>query len=188
MESLQPPKRGRGRPKGSTKAKPPCDPSEFENSDIKSAANFKEQLTLKEMNFLQIYFSGRITIEKAMIAAGYKDYNPKWRYVIARKILEKYESQAGDHRKIFREIGAGEVAVVRGLLELAQNARSENVRRQAWADIAACLGLKKEILEPFQGVQVIIRGKEDKPGDQATKPETDKPKVVPITKTLQITK
>jgi hypothetical protein len=70
--------------------------------------------------------------------------------------LIKYESRTEDHRKIFRAIGAGEVAVAQGLLKLATTAKSEMVRLNAWATIAKCLGLAKEVTESVEGIQIII--------------------------------
>ncbi len=162
------PKRGRGRPRK------PITVTELEDinpdsNEVKSARSLKSELTLKELKFLEIYLTGGVSIDKAMISAGYGNYSEDGRYYIAKKIKEKYETRTGDHRKIFRAIGAGELAVARGLLEIAQTASSADVRRKAWADIASCMGLKSEVVESFQGVSIIIRGENDgdlPPGSQ----------------------
>ena len=72
------------------------------------------------MKFLEIYLLGELNVDEAMISAGYVGYHPKSLYRLGRKIVEKFENQGGDHRKIARAIGAGEVTILRGLLELAK--------------------------------------------------------------------
>ncbi len=129
--------------------------------EVSSARDLKSELTLKELKFLEIYLTGGVSIDKAMISAGYGNYSEDGRYYIAKKIKEKYETRTGDHRKIFRAIGAGELAVARGLLEIAQTASSADVRRKAWADIASCLGLKNEQIESFQGVTLNVYSQEE---------------------------
>ncbi len=82
-------------------------------------------------------------------------------YRLGRKIVEKFENQGGDHRKIARAIGAGEVTILRGLLKLAKGARSEQVQCRAWEVLATYLGFKEEIAELLHGVSIIIRGMDD---------------------------
>ena len=91
-----------------------------------------------------------------MILAGYKGYHPNYLYQLGTKIINKNECQADDHRKIFRAVGAGETAIAQGLLHLAQNAKSEMVRLNAWTGLAKCLGLTKEVLEGVEGIQIVI--------------------------------
>jgi hypothetical protein len=187
-------KRGRGRPKGAVTKKPKATaaqhgtPDQPENSPY---IDIKAKMTLQELNFLEIYLSGRVTIDKAMIQAGYGHYSQDWRYKLAQKIVIKYEAQADDHRKIFREMGAGEVAVVEGLLGLARGAKSEMVRLNAYTQIAKCLGLTKEILEGAGGVTIIFEAS-DKPQPSPgahLPPSQGEIKVVPTsTKPMMITK
>src|SRR5208337_1157845 len=129
------------------------------DSNYQGNPSIKNQLTLKELKFLEFYLSGEHTIEKSMIAAGYIGFHQKSLYRIGRKIVEKYESQAGDHRKIARAIGAGEVTILRGLLEIAQDTKvTAGVRCKAWEALASCLGLKAEVVESFAGMAIVIRG------------------------------
>jgi hypothetical protein len=123
----------------------------------------KGQLTLKEQRFIELYLTGNLTVDKAMESAGYEGYHKKSLYRLGRKIVEKYESQAGEHRKIFRALGAGEVAVAQGLLKLATTARSEMVRLNAWVTIAKCMGLQKEVLDVQTGINIIIRSRSQAP-------------------------
>jgi len=53
-------------------------------------------------------------------------------------------------------MGAGEVAVVEGLLKLARGAKSEMVRLNAWSMIAKCIGLTKEQIEGVGGIMIIF--------------------------------
>lgn len=174
-----PPKRGRGRPR---KPMPLVSNNNISldnmymdgsksielagnNQELSSAKDFKSLLTLKELKFLEIYLLGDMNLDQAMISAGYEGYHQKSLYRLGRKIVEKYESRAGDHRKIFRAIGAGEVAVARGLLSIAQDEKNPaDVRRKAWADLASCMGLKGEVIESYQGISIIIKGEDDEPG------------------------
>jgi len=145
---------------------------------------------LKELKFIEIYLVGGIKEIDAIKLAGYEGKSDSYLYQVARKIIEKYESQAGDHRKIFRAIGAGEVAVAQGLLEIAQGPYPADVRRKAWADIASCLGLKSEQVEGFQGMSINIRGMA--PEDKGLVVEVDgqaaKPALPPPFKPAQVTK
>ncbi len=155
-----PSKRAPGRPRK------PTTTTALENinpdpGEVQSACNFKDQLTAKEMKFLEIYLLGELNVDEAMISAGYVGYHPKSLYRLGRKIVEKFENQGGDHRKIARAIGAGEVTILRGLLELAKGARSEQVRCRAWQALASCVGLKADIPESHQQVSVIIYNKEE---------------------------
>ena len=169
------PKRGRGRPKGSTKPKTPSiyintsNINKVDSRDVligeiivgteyehPNKPGIKEILNEKELKFLELYLSGNYTKEKAMKASGYVGYHEKYLYHLSGKIIEKYECQAADHRKIFRAMGAGEVAVVEGLLKLARGAKSEMVRLNAWSMIAKCIGLTKEQIEGVGGIMIIF--------------------------------
>jgi hypothetical protein len=159
----------RGRPKTPAKTQPanpavPEGQNTTSNEDVSadlvdrvdSKSDLKAKMTQRELKFLEIYLTGKHNIDKAMILAGFEGYHPNSLYRLARKIVQKYEHQAGDHRKIFRAIGAGEVAIAQGLLNLAQNAKSEMVRLNAWATLAKCLGLTKEVVEGVEGIQIVI--------------------------------
>jgi hypothetical protein len=95
--------------------------------------DIKAEFTEKELKFLKIYLLGDVTQEMAMIFAGYKSTQPRYIRFLAKKIIQKYESMGGDHQKIFREIGFGEVEIAMGIKNLAQNAKSEMVKLNALA-------------------------------------------------------
>ena len=129
---------------------------DYNKDDNSAVTNLKEKLTVKELKFLEIYFQGNITQVNALKSAGYEGYSEDYYSILARKIILKYESRAGDHRIIFRAMGAGEVAVVQGLLKLAQGSKSEMVRLNAWSMIAKCIGLTKEQVEGAGGITIIF--------------------------------
>ena len=91
-----------------------------------------------------------------MIAAGYCDLSKDYRYKLANRIVQKYESQAGDHRKIFRAVGLGETAIAMGILNLCKTARSEAVKLNAYALAAKCLGLQHDVIEGVEGITIVI--------------------------------
>ncbi len=121
-----------------------------------SARDLKSPLTASELKFIELHLIEGHGKDEAMVLAGYERYGQRWRCILGSRIIIKYEARAADRRNLFREMGAGEVAICRGLLNLAQNARSEQVQRAAWADLASCMGLKAEQIESFQGVTLNV--------------------------------
>jgi hypothetical protein len=95
-------------------------PTIIDDSNFQGNPSLKNQLKAKELKFLENYIIGGLTIEKAMLEAGYIGYHQKSLYRTGRKIVEKYEQQAPDHRRIFRFVGIGELQVAKGILELCQ--------------------------------------------------------------------
>jgi len=190
------PRRPPGRPPAKPKSPPSSNNTLLVNNildsveDEESAKNLKSQMTVKELKFLEFHLVEGMNIDKSMISAGYGNLSQDGRYYIAKKIKEKYGTQAGDHRKIFRMVGAGEVAVAQGLLSIAQGPYPADVRRKAWADIASCLGLKSEQVEGLQGMSINIRGMA--PEDKGLVVEVDgqaaKPALPPPFKPAQVTK
>ena len=120
--------------------------------------NLTDKLTTKELSFLNNYLSGQVTIIQAMDSAGYANMHERYKYHLASKIIQRYESQAQDHRIIARALGAGEVFVIKGLMDLARDSTSGLVKRAALADLAKILGLTKEQLEGAGGVTIIFEG------------------------------
>jgi hypothetical protein len=131
--------------------------------------DLKEDMTDKELRFIYFYLAGGITIEDSMKLAGYTGYHPHYLYKLGKMIVNKYECQTDDHRKIFRAVGAGETTIAQGLLFLAQNAKSEMVRLNAWTGLAKCLGLTKEVLEGVEGIQIVINSSRGLPAQETPK-------------------
>lgn len=125
---------------------------------IVNEVNFKEKMTVKELKFIEYHLVKGETIKRAMMLAGYRDLENNHLYWLAKKIVNKYEERAADHRTIMRAIGAGEAAVSAGLLHLARTATSEVARVQAYTTLAKMLGMQKDILQGNEGVTVIIQG------------------------------
>ena len=117
----------------------------------------KSALTLQEQIFLDLHLIEKKAIKDAMIQAGYNDLPERTLYFRAKKILQKYEAKAGDHRNIFRAIGLGEVRVAMGILELC-NSKNEKNKALGLQLASKCLGLQREVMEGGQGVTVIIQG------------------------------
>jgi len=144
------------------------------------------QLTMMELRFIEFYLTGDLTVDKAMESAGYKGYHRKSLYRLGRKIVEKYENQAGEHRKTFRAVGAGEVSVAQGLLKLATTAKSEMVRLNSWIAIGKILGLTQDVVAVNQGIQIVIKGRGDDSGRPAVQVRQEASRVPP--RTMAITK
>jgi hypothetical protein len=117
------------------------------------------QLTMKELRFIEFYLTGDLTVDKAMESAGYEGYHTKSLYRLGRKIVEKYESHSGDHRKIMRAMGYGEVKVIEMLIDSAENASSATVKLNARVALAKCLGLNNDVVQSNVGVNIIITGR-----------------------------
>lgn len=139
--------------------------------------SIKDKITEKELRFIGFYLTGENNREKAMDLAGYQDLNPRYKLYLAAKIIQKYESQAEDHRIIARALGAGEVFVIKGLMDLAKTSKSDMVRRAALADLAKILGLTKEQLEGAGGITIIFEGS----GTPASLPGAPPPAALPAT-------
>ena len=127
------------------------------NPDSERNQSLKERLTLKELKFITIYFTGEYTTIEAMKTAGYEAANDNYLYSLAKKIIERYETQAGDHKIIARAMGAGEVLVFKSLLELIKS-KNERIKLDATAHLAKILGLQKEQIETARGITIIFEG------------------------------
>jgi hypothetical protein len=136
-----------------------------DGNEVPGEFDLKTQVTEKELKFIQLYLSGEYTTEIAMNLSGYENFHPRYKYFLASKIMQKYESQAGDHRKIMRAMGYGETKAIKMLIDSATNAKSEMVRLNARAILAKCLGLHQDVVAANQGIQIIIKGRE--PVEQA---------------------
>jgi hypothetical protein len=127
---------------------------EFINKQID--IDIKAKLTLQELKFLEIYLSERITIDNAIIQAGYGNYSKDWRYKLAKKIVIKYERSGGEAAKIFQELGFGQIKVVQGIIDKAENAKSEMVSLNALALAAKCCRMTEEKERTGQGISINI--------------------------------
>jgi len=153
-----PPKRAIGKPRKPNTATE-LEAINPDPNEVQSARRLKDQLTIKELKFLEIYFLEGLNMDQAMISAGYVGYHPKSLYRLGRKLVEKFENQAGDRRNIFRAIGAGEVTIIRGLLEIAQDPKvTAAVRLRAWSTLASCLGLKSKKVNHIKVLSLIYIG------------------------------
>ena len=125
--------------------------------------DMKSPLTLQEIGFLEHYFISpyspqieELSKDDAMILAGFGHLSKLQRNRIANKILGKYESQAGDVRKIFGDIGFGQTQIARGIKDKALNAVSEMVSLNALKLAAQCTRMVEEPATSHQGVNIII--------------------------------
>lgn len=165
-------KKSRGRPKtGKTKKKAsrtmapkkilepeimgPDDSEILEELDV-APIDLKSALTEKEMRFIELRLSGNYSIETAMILAGYEQYSQNHRYFLAKKIIEKFENQVGDHRKLMQKMGLGPARIIEGIANLALNADSEVVRLSAWVNLGKYLGLHDSQEEQAPGIAINI--------------------------------
>ena len=138
------------------------DNSLLSSSDIKIINNevnsieFKTDFTEREKKFLEFYLSGNITMDNAVQKSGYKSKFQQNRHIIAKRILEKYCQSIQDHKIIFRQIGFSEAKLGLMLLNMAENAKSENVRLQALNLASKCLGMHREVIEGLEGFRMVF--------------------------------
>jgi hypothetical protein len=154
------PHKSKAKTRASTKVVKQAKPKGLQDEVSEEKFDLKGQLTLKELRFIEFYLTGDVTVDKAMESAGYVGYHKKSLYRLSRKIVEKYESSAGDHRKIMRAMGYGETKAIEMLIDSAENAKSEMVRLTARITLAKCLGLHQDFVAVNQGIQIIIKGRE----------------------------
>ena len=128
-------------------------------NDIK----LKDKLTQQEVNFLEIYFNSprkkgedAITMDKAMILAGYTNYKSAWRSILARRILKKYERTTPEAAKVFQDLGFGKVKVAQGIIRHAEGAASESVSLQALVFAGKCQGMAEQKDQGGTGINIII--------------------------------
>ena len=168
LDDLEPEKTGKRHYKQRTATPAPVSiyiSNNTDNDDCKqdidiaaaSARDLKSQLSESELKFIELHLVQKLGKDEAMIQAGYGRFGQVWRCTLGSRIINKYESKAQDRRNLFRELGAGEVTICLGLLEIAQNmSNGVMARRAAWADLASCMGLKQEQIENFQGVTLNV--------------------------------
>ena len=122
----------------------------------RAISQIRNHLNPKEQSFIDNLFSGEYPNNiEAMKAAGYESLSDRNSYRVGAVILKRFMEQTEDKREIFRAIGAHEIACARGLLQLAESAKSENTRVAAWTLICKVLGIMRENPEPNQGNTII---------------------------------
>ena len=129
---------------------------------------------------LEIYFTGKADLEKAVKMAGYKTRSKSMRYYVGSKIVEKLENGARG-KEIFRRVGLGEVTIAMLLLQIARDAKSgSNARISALNVASKCVGLQKEVIEGGEGADIVINystpGKPGAQQPQAQRPDKAKTK------------
>lgn len=152
-------------PGGTTSQPPPPQPSTNINNTLlggnaivkENQFNIKDVLTAKELKFLENFISGDLTIEEAMVLAGYGNLSQRYIYQIAQKTIRKYENSGPEAKKVFRDIGFGELSVAKGIKRLAQDGKSEVVQLNAYALAAKCLQMTQEAPALQVGFQVVVR-------------------------------
>jgi hypothetical protein len=159
----------------SVPAKPTRKSADLETPE--EAISLKGQLTAKEHKFIETYLLGEMNMVQALESSGYTGYSPSYTWKLGKKIIQKYEHGAGDHKKIFRAVGAGELAVAQGLLSLAKTAKSEMVRLNAWATIAKCLGLQKDTIDIATGISIVVNT--GTPAPTGLGPDGGRPALIP---------
>lgn len=131
-------------------------------SDLERPQNrnkpIKEQdpLSDEELSFLAIYLPSELSLNDAMIQAGYGHLNRSYRETWARRAVRRYEAQAGDARKVFRDVGLGEVEVARRIRWLVQHGVSQRTQISALELAQKGLRLSQDPGEQRAGINIII--------------------------------
>lgn len=128
-----------------------------DSSKINQGVPLKDQLTQKELKFLDIYLSGEVTMERAMLLAGYENYHPRYVYDKASKILQKYESQGEVLKKYSGPSDLVRSRSQRGSRSWPQRASQRWAQLNAHALAAKCLQMTQEVAPIRVGFQLIIK-------------------------------
>lgn len=136
----------------------------LQNNSIKESKLDKNTSILaQEAKFLELLFNSsknkngyKQTIDNAMILAGYGNLPQTTRYDYARKIMKKYDSCTPEARQIFQDLNFGRLQVAQGLIDKAENAKSEMVSLNALTFAARCQGMTDEKRDQTQGINIII--------------------------------
>ena len=103
------------------------------------------RLSDQELSFIDLLYNSPETDHLSLIKlCGYTNIKESELSNIAADILERFILQTEDRRRIFRHLGAHEIAAARGLLDLARNDKSGSVKLQAWTLICKVLGILKD--------------------------------------------
>ena len=156
-----------------------------DNADFTSARALGEQLTVKELKFLEFYLAGEGDRIKSMKLAGYDGLSDSMLWYLSRKIVEKYEAGGGVGPKVLRAVALGELKIAKLLKSLAETAKSDLVRLEALKFAANCLGMSKPD-ETYQGFSIVFNP--PGAGSAADKPVEAAPAVPVQVKALQITR
>jgi hypothetical protein len=148
----------------SSKGSKSADLETLESEPPTEMFTLKGQCSLKEMTFIELTLTGEHTRETAMDLAGYGNLSPGYKRLLASKIIQKYESSVGDHRKIMRAMGYGETKVLNLLIDSAVNAKSEMVRLNARTFLAKCLGMQQDVIDAVTGISIIVNSSTHRPG------------------------
>ena len=142
-------------------AEPSNEPLYIMNNDSIGSVNDNSLLMIKgeespfseiEQGFIENMLSGLFSDQNsALKAAGYPKASNQAVYAAGCRILEKFISHTGNTAKIFRMMGINEVRAGRGLILLAEGARSEGARISAWNIICKILSMIKDNTEINQG-------------------------------------
>jgi hypothetical protein len=89
----------------------------------------------QELIFLEKYLIEKEGVVSAMKAVGYGGYTDRHLFNLAKKIVIRYDSRAGDARKVFRQAGVGGVRLAQKVDKLL-DAASERTQLGA-AELAA---------------------------------------------------
>lgn len=125
--------------------------------------DIKAHPTSQELTFLELLFNTprvkgdqRHTIDNCMISAGYGNYSQTTRYIIARKIVAKYERLTPDAGKILQALGFGKVKTAQTLIDKIETAKSEQVSLNALALAIKMHRMVEEKEDKMQGIQINI--------------------------------
>jgi len=146
----------------------------------------------EDLQFLVNYLGKGMTIDKAMVSAGYAYLPQTTRYDKARKVVKAYAAGTEDKANIFRDVGLSEVEVAQNIKKLIESSRSDQVKLNALALAAKCLRLTDEPEHTHQGVRINIYTGGAAAAQGAAPPErmgvTINTQIVHTDKPLQITK
>jgi hypothetical protein len=129
--------------------------------------------TPQEKKFLEIYLSGRVSRDKALLQSGYRIRDPEKRKLVANRILEKHVRRV-DLRQILRSVGLSEIRIAKMVLQIAEDLNNSAKTRLAALELAAkMLGMTRDSETGYQGAEIVIEAGAGLDGVQPPDPDQE---------------
>jgi hypothetical protein len=129
----------------------------YSSISINSEEFFKSQdFSDEEKLILYFHLVEGLDAVRACDQAGFENMAKSSKFAKVRNLVRRYERGAGDARKVFRDLGAGEAWLARRVKHLAEHGLSERTRLSALEIAAKALRAAADPGNVPQGIQIVI--------------------------------